>query len=152
MDTFIFMQVFSLGHGPEGGGSSEAFAFLQHYWWFLISLLGALFVFLLFVQGGQALLYSIGRTDEERSLAVNALGRKWKLTFTTLVVFGGAFFASFPLFYSTSFGGAFYVWMAVLFCFVVQAVAYEYRRKPANVLGAKTFRSEERRVGKECRL
>lgn len=139
MDTFIFMQVFSLGHGPEGGGSSEAFAFLQHYWWFLISLLGALFVFLLFVQGGQALLYSIGRTDEERSLAVNALGRKWKLTFTTLVVFGGAFFASFPLFYSTSFGGAFYVWMAVLFCFVVQAVAYEYRRKPANVLGAKTF-------------
>ena len=139
MDTFIFTQVFSLGHGPEGGGSSEAFAFLQHYWWFLISLLGALLVFLLFVQGGQALLYSIGRTDEERSLAVNALGRKWKLTFTTLVVFGGAFFASFPLFYSTSFGGAFYVWMAVLFCFVVQAVAYEYRRKPANVLGAKTF-------------
>ncbi len=92
------------------------------------------------MQGGQALLYSIGRTDEERSLAVNALGRKWKLTFTTLVVFGGAFFASFPLFYSTSFGGAFYVWMAVLFCFVVQAVAYEYRRKPANVLGAKNVR------------
>lgn len=113
--------------------------FLQHYWWFLISLLGALLVFLLFVQGGQALLYSVGRTDEERSLAVDALGRKWELTFTTLVVFGGAFFASFPLFYSTSFGGACYVWLAVLFCFVVQAVAYEYRRKPANVLGERTF-------------
>lgn len=112
---------------------------LQHYWWFLISLLGALLVFLLFVQGGQALLYSIGRTDDERSLAVNALGRKWELTFTTLVVFGGAFFASFPLFYSTSFGGASYVWLAILFCFVVQAVAYEYRRKPANVLGKRTF-------------
>lgn len=112
---------------------------LQHYWWFLISLLGALLVFLLFVQGGQALLYSIGRTGDERSLAINALGRKWELTFTTLVVFGGAFFASFPLFYSTSFGGASYVWLAILFCFVVQAVAYEYRRKPANVLGERTF-------------
>ena len=112
---------------------------LQHYWWFVISLLGALLVFLLFVQGGQALLGSIGRTDEERSLAVNALGRKWELTFTTLAVFGGAFFASFPLFYSTSFGGAVYVWTAILLCFVVQAVAYEYRRKPANVLGERTF-------------
>lgn len=141
MDASIFMQVFPLRQSPDGSASglSETFALLQHYWWFLISLLGALLVFLLFVQGGQALLYSIGRTDDERTLAVNALGRKWELTFTTLVVFGGAFFASFPLFYSTSFGGAFYVWMAILFCFVLQAVAYEYRRKPANVLGGRTF-------------
>ena len=117
----------------------DTLTFLQHYWWLLISLLGALLVFLLFVQGGQALLYDLGRTEEERDLVVNALGRKWEFTFTTLVTFGGAFFASFPLFYSTSFGGAFYVWMLILFCFVVQAVAYEYRRKPANVLGRKTF-------------
>ena len=113
--------------------------FLQHYWWFIISLLGALLVFLMFVQGGQALLYDIGRTEEERNMLVNSLGRKWEFTFTTLVTFGGAFFASFPLFYSTSFGGAFYVWMAILFCFVLQAVAYEYRRKPANVFGERTF-------------
>lgn len=113
--------------------------FLQHYWWFLISLLGALLVFLLFVQGGQALLYALGRSERERTLIVNSLGRKWEFTFTTLVTFGGAFFASFPLFYSTSFGGAFYVWMAILFCFVLQAVAYEYRRKPANVFGERTF-------------
>ena len=113
--------------------------FLQHYWWFIISLLGALLVFLMFVQGGQALLYDIGRTEEERNMLVNSLGRKWEFTFTTLVTFGGAFFASFPLFYSTSFGGAFYVWMAILFCFVLQAVAYEYRRKPANVFGKRTF-------------
>ena len=117
----------------------DTLVFLQHYWWFLISLLGALLVFLLFVQGGQALLYDVGRTEAERDLAVNAMGRKWEFTFTTLVTFGGAFFASFPLFYSTSFGGAFYVWMAILLCFVLQAVAYEYRRKPANVLGKKTF-------------
>lgn len=117
----------------------DTLTLLQNYWWFLIALLGALLVFLLFVQGGQALLYAIGKTDEERSLVVNALGRKWEFTFTTLVTFGGAFFASFPLFYSTSFGGACYVWMLILFCFVVQAVAYEYRRKPANVLGEKTF-------------
>ena len=117
----------------------DMLVFLQHYWWFLISLLGALLVFLLFVQGGQALLYDVGRTEAERDLAVNAMGRKWEFTFTTLVTFGGAFFASFPLFYSTSFGGAFYVWMAILLCFVLQAVAYEYRRKPANVLGKKTF-------------
>ena len=117
----------------------DTLTFLQHYWWFLISLLGALLVFLLFVQGGQALLCTVARTEEEHNLAVNAMGRKWELTFTTLVTFGGAFFASFPLFYSTSFGGAFYVWMAILLCFVLQAVAYEYRRKPGNLLGEKTF-------------
>ena len=112
---------------------------LQHYWWFIISLLGALLVFLLFVQGGQGLLYTIGRTPDERNLLVNVLGRKWEFTFTTLVTFGGAFFASFPLFYSTSFGGAFYVWMLILVVFVIQAVAYEYRRKPNNLLGEKTY-------------
>ena len=117
----------------------DTLLFLQHYWWFLISLLGALLVFLLFVQGGQGLLYTMGRTEAERDLVVNALGRKWEFTFTTLVTFGGAFFASFPLFYSTSFGGAFYVWMAILLCFVIQAVAYEYRRKPGNVFGERTF-------------
>lgn len=113
--------------------------FLQHYWWFLISLLGALLVFLLFVQGGQALLYTLGRTGRERERIVGSLGSKWEITFTTLVTFGGAFFASFPLFYSTSFGGAFYVWTAILLVFVIQAVAYEFRRKPSNVFGEKTF-------------
>ena len=117
----------------------DTLTLLQHYWWLIISLLGALLVFLLFVQGGQAMLYDLGRTDEERNMIVNALGRKWEFTFTTLVTFGGAFFASFPLFYSTSFGGAFYVWMAILLCFVIQAVAYEYRRKPGNVFGERTF-------------
>ena len=117
----------------------DTLLFLQHYWWFLISLLWALLVFLLFVQGGQGLLYTMGRTEAERDLVVNALGRKWEFTFTTLVTFGGAFFASFPLFYSTSFGGAFYVWMAILLVFVVQAVSYEYRRKPSNVLGQRTY-------------
>ena len=117
----------------------DTLLFLQHYWWFLISLLGALLVFLLFVQGGQGLLYTMGRTEAERDLVVNALGRKWEFTFTTLVTFGGAFFASFLLFYSTSFGGAFYVWMAILLVFVVQAVSYEYRRKPSNVLGQRTY-------------
>ena len=117
----------------------DTLLFLQHYWWFLISLLGALLVFLLFVQGGQGLLYTMGRTEAERDLVVNALGRKWEFTFTTLVTFGGAFFASFPLFDSTSFGGAFYVWMAILLVFVVQAVSYEYRRKPSNVLGQRTY-------------
>ncbi len=115
------------------------YIFLQHYWWFVVSLLGALLVFLLFVQGGQGMLYVIGKTDMERNLIVNSLGRKWELTFTTLVTFGGAFFASFPLFYSTSFGGAFYVWMLILLVFVLQAVAYEYRRKPSNLLGEKTY-------------
>ena len=117
----------------------DTITLLQHYWWLIISLLGALLVFLMFVQGGQALLYTIGRTEEERNMLVNSLGRKWEFTFTTLVTFGGAFFASFPLFYSTSFGGAFYVWMAILLCFVIQAVAYEYRRKPGNVFGERTF-------------
>lgn len=117
----------------------DTLTFLQHYWWFVVSLLGALLVFLLFVQGGQGLLYTLGRTDEERTMIVNALGRKWEFTFTTLVTFGGAFFASFPLFYSTSFGGATYVWLAILLVFVLQAVAYEYRRKPGNLFGERTY-------------
>ncbi len=112
--------------------------FYQNYWWFLISLLGALLVFLLFVQGGQSLL-NIGKNELEKSMMINALGRKWEITFTTLVVFGGAFFASFPLFYSTSFGGAYWVWMAILFSFIIQAVSYEYRSKGGNVLGQKTY-------------
>jgi cytochrome d ubiquinol oxidase subunit II len=112
---------------------------LQEYWWFIVSLLGSLLVFLLFVQGGQTLIFSIGKTDEEKTIIVNSLGRKWEFTFTTLVTFGGAFFASFPLFYSTSFGGAYWVWMAILFFFVIQAVSYEYRKKPGNFLGAKTY-------------
>jgi cytochrome bd ubiquinol oxidase subunit II len=112
---------------------------LQHYWWFIVSVLGALLVFLLFVQGGQTLIYTIGKTETERTILVNALGRKWEYTFTTLVTFGGAFFASFPLFYSTSFGGAYWVWMAILLCFVIQAVSYEYRSKPNNFLGKRTF-------------
>ena len=109
--------------------------FYQNYWWFLISLLGALLVFLLFVQGGQSLLAVMGRTETEKSMMVNSLGRKWEFTFTTLVVFGGAFFASFPLFYSTSFGGAYWLWMAILFSFIIQAVSYEYRSKSGNFLG-----------------
>lgn len=112
---------------------------LQQYWWCIISLLGGLLVFLLFVQGGQTLIYTLGKTDNEQTLLVNSLGRKWEFTFTMLVVFGGAFFASFPLFYSTSFGGAYWVWMSILFCFVIQAVSYEYRSKPNNVLGKRTF-------------
>lgn len=117
----------------------DTLTLLQHYWWLLISLLGALLVFLLYVQGGQALLYTLARTEEERDAVVDALGHKWEITFTTLVTFGGAFFASFPLFYSTSFGGAFYVWMLLLLVFVLQAVAFEYRRKPHNLFGTKTF-------------
>ena len=112
---------------------------LQQYWWIIVSLLGALLVFLMFVQGGQTLIYTLGKTGDERSLLVNLLGRKWELTFTTLVTFGGAFFASFPLFYSTSFGGAYWVWMAILIAFVIQAVSYEYRKKPGNFLGKGTF-------------
>ena len=112
---------------------------LQQYWWIIVSLLGAILVFLMFVQGGQTLIYTIGKTDDERTILVNLLGRKWELTFTTLVTFGGAFFASFPLFYSTSFGGAYWVWMLILIAFVVQAVAYEYRSKPNNFLGKRTF-------------
>ena len=113
--------------------------FLQHYWWGIISLLASLLVFLLFVQGGQTLLYTLGKSDTERTMIVNSLGRKWEFTFTTLVTFGGALFASFPLFYATSFGGAYWVWMAILFCFIIQAVAYEFRSKPNNFLGKKTF-------------
>jgi len=112
---------------------------LQHYWWIIVSLLGSLLVFLMFVQGGQTLIYTLGKTETERKMIVNALGRKWEFTFTTLVTFGGAFFASFPLFYSTSFGGAYWVWMAILLAFVVQAVAYEFRSKPNNFFGHKTY-------------
>jgi len=112
---------------------------LQQYWWLIVSLLGALFVFLMFVQGGETLFFTIAKNEEEKSLLVNTLGRKWEFTFTTLVTFGGAFFASFPLFYATSFGGAYWVWFAILISFVIQAVSYEFRRKPANFLGAKTY-------------
>jgi cytochrome bd ubiquinol oxidase subunit II len=112
---------------------------LQQYWWIIISLLGSLLVFLLFIQGGQTLIYTLGKTETERTLIVNTLGRKWELTFTTLVTFGGAFFASFPLFYSTSFGGAYWVWIAILFCFIIQAISYEYRSKPNNFLGKTTY-------------
>ena len=112
---------------------------LQQYWWAIISLLGALLVLLLFVQGGQSLIYEISKNSTERTLILNTLGRKWEFTFTTLVTFGGAFFASFPLFYATSFGGAYWAWMALLFCFILQAVSYEFRSKPKNFLGKKTF-------------
>ena len=112
---------------------------LQQYWWIIISLLGSLLVGLMFVQGGQTLIYTLGKTNDERSMIVNTLGRKWELTFTTLVTFGGAFFASFPLFYSTSFGGAYWVWMAILFAFILQAISYEYRSKPNNFLGKRTY-------------
>jgi len=117
------------------------YSFLQHYWWFLISLLGGILAFLLFVQGGQSLLFSLSKTEDERRLLVNTLGRKWEFTFTTLVTFGGAFFASFPLFYSTSFGGAYWVWMLILFCFIIQAVSYEFQSKPGNVFGTTTYRA-----------
>lgn len=112
---------------------------LQQYWWLVVSLLGALLVFLLFVQGGQSLLFTIGKTDLEQKMLLNSTGRKWEFTFTTLVTFGGAFFASFPLFYSTSFGGAYWVWMLILFSFVLQAVSYEYQAKKGNLLGKKTY-------------
>ena len=115
------------------------YTLLQQYWWFLVSLLGALLVFLLFVQGANSLVFSLGRTDEERRLIVNSTGRKWEFTFTTLVTFGGAFFASFPLFYSTSFGGAYWLWMLILFSFVLQAVSYEFQNKFGNLLGTRTF-------------
>lgn len=116
------------------------YSFLQHYWWFLICLIGGIFAFLLFVQGGQSMLFSLAKDEKERMILVNTLGRKWEYTFTTLVTFGGALFASFPLFYSTSFGGAYWVWMAILFCFVIQAVSYEYQSKPGNVFGRNTYR------------
>ncbi len=116
-----------------------SYTFLQHYWCFLVSLLGALLVFLLFVQGANSMVRSLGYTEEGRRLIINSTGRKWEFTFTTLVTFGGAFFASFPLFYSTSFGGAYWLWMIILFTFVVQAVSYEFQNKLGNFLGPKTF-------------
>ena len=112
---------------------------LQQYWWIIVSLLGSILVFLMFVQGGQTLINQIGKNENERTMLINSIGRKWDLTFTTLVTFGGAFFASFPLFYSTSFGGAYWVWIIILFSFVIQAVSYEYRKKPNNFIGQKTF-------------
>ena len=117
-----------------------SYQFLQEYWWFLVSLLGALLVFLMFVQGGQSLLFTIGKTERQQKLLISSIGRKWEFTFTTLVTFGGAFFASFPLFYSTSFGGAYWVWTLILLCFVLQAVSYEFQAKKGNLLGKKTYR------------
>ncbi len=115
------------------------YIFLQQYWWFVVSLLGALLVFLLFVQGANSCLRSLGWTEQGRRLVVNSTGRKWEFTFTTLVTFGGAFFASFPLFYSTSFGGAYWLWMIILFTFVLQAVSYEFQNKMGNILGPRAF-------------
>jgi len=115
------------------------YEFLQHYWCFIVSLLGALLVFLLFVQGANSMMFQLGKTPDERRLLINSTGRKWEFTFTTLVTFGGAFFASFPLFYSTSFGGAYWLWMLILFTFVLQAVSYEFQNKLGNFLGPKTF-------------
>lgn len=118
---------------------SLSYLALQQYWWVIISLLASLLVFLMFVQGGQTLLFCLAKTEMERKILVNALGRKWEFTFTTLVTFGGAFFASFPLFYATSFGGAYWVWMAILIAFVIQAVSYEFRTKPNNFFGSRFF-------------
>ena len=115
------------------------YLFLQNYWWFLVSLLGAILVFLLFVQGGNSLLFNLGRSEMERTMLVNSTGRKWEFTFTTLVTFGGAFFASFPLFYSTSFGGAYWLWMIILFSFVLQAVSFEFQSNLGNLLGKNTY-------------
>lgn len=117
------------------------YIFLQQYWWLIVSLLGAILVFLLFVQGGNSLLFCLGKTEEHRKMLVNSTGRKWEFTFTTLVTFGGAFFASFPLFYSTSFGGAYWLWMIILFSFVLQTVSYEFQSKAGNLLGKKTYRT-----------
>jgi cytochrome bd ubiquinol oxidase subunit II len=113
--------------------------FLQHYWWIIISLLAGLLVLLMFVQGGQSFIFSLPGSELQKTMIVNTMGRKWEFTFTTLVTFGGAFFASFPLFYATSFGGAYWVWIAILFSFIIQAVAYEFRSKPDNVFGKRTF-------------
>ena len=115
--------------------------FLQHYWWFIISLLGGLLVFLLFVQGANSMIFQLGKTEEERRMLINSTGRKWEFTFTTLVTFGGAFFASFPLFYSTSFGGAYWVWVLILFTFIIQAISYEFQNKAGNLLGVRTFQT-----------
>ncbi len=111
----------------------------QQYWWFLVALLGGLFAFMAFVQGGQTLLTTLAKNEDEKSIIIGSLGRKWELTFTTLVMFGGALFAAFPLLYAVSFGGAYFVWMIILFCFIIQAVSYEYRLKPNNFLGQKTY-------------
>lgn len=116
------------------------YSFLQQYWWFIVSLLGALLVFLLFVQGANSLVYSLGRTEDGQRKVIESTGRKWEITFTTLVTFGGAFFASFPLFYSTSFGGAYWLWMIILFSFVLQAVSYEFQHRRGNLLGTRTYR------------
>ncbi len=113
--------------------------FLQNYWWLIVSVLAALLVFLMFVQGGQSFIFSLPANETQRKMIVNTLGRKWEFTFTTLVTFGGAFFASFPLFYSTSFGGAYWLWIAILFSFIIQAIAYEFGSKPSNVFGQGTF-------------
>ena len=115
--------------------------FLQYYWWFIISLLGALLVFLLFVQGANSMIFQLGKTEEERRMLINSTGRKWEFTFTTLVTFGGAFFASFPLFYSTSFGGAYWVWVLILFTFIIQAISYEFQNKAGNIFGVRTFQT-----------
>lgn len=117
----------------------STYIYLQHYWWLIVSLLGAILVFLLFVQGGNSLLFCLGKTEAHRKMMINSTGRKWEFTFTTLVTFGGAFFASFPLFYSTSFGGAYWLWMIILFSFVLQAVSYEFQSKAGNLLGKKTY-------------
>ena len=116
-----------------------SFLQLQQLWWMIVSLLAGLFVFLMFIQGGQSLLFSLPENEMEKSMLINSLGRKWELGFTTLVLFGGALFAAFPLFYATSFGGAYWVWLAILFCFIIQAVSYEYRKKENNFLGQKTY-------------
>lgn len=118
-----------------------SYELLQQYWWLVVSLLGAILVFLLFVQGGNSMLFSLAKTEEQRKMMVNSTGRKWEFTFTTLVTFGGAFFASFPLFYSTSFGGAYWLWMIILFSFVLQAVSYEFQSKAGNLLGKKTYQT-----------
>ena len=118
----------------------NTYILLQQYWWFVVSLLGAILVFLLFVQGGNSLIFCLGKTEEQRKMMINSTGRKWEFTFTTLVTFGGAFFASFPLFYSTSFGGAYWLWMIILFSFVLQAVSYEFQSKAGNLLGKTTYR------------
>ena len=118
----------------------NTYIFLQQYWWFVVSLLGAILVFLLFVQGGNSLIFCLGKTEEQRKMIINSTGRKWEFTFTTLVTFGGAFFATFPLFYSTSFGGAYWLWMIILFTFVLQAVSYEFQSKAGNLLGKTAYR------------
>ena len=119
----------------------DTYIFLQHYWWFVVSLLGAILVFLLFVQGGNSLLFCLGKTEEQKKMMINSTGRKWEFTFTTLFTFGGVCFASFPLFYSTSFGGAYWLWMIILFSFVLQAVSYEFQSKAGNLLGKTTYRT-----------